>query len=531
MDKDFKNWPGGYPPDAAEGQAKQVAAQVEHSCKVSNALPEDSHVKQVAKQFDGSTNMTKLPRPTRWEGADSRARPEHQAKSSGVLNSMVSMLTGSSAPHKESLRAMEEHYETLLANAKWENEVLGKDILRYREKLHTQKREEEDALQSLADEAHRNIAKDKNNHERQMIRERNAHSWELHRVKQDCSTHIEAAKKEKEMAENSCKKLEHEFEVMERKIRDLQSVQLQSVEAVKWAPHSHSDIEHKLKSIFARVRQWATEYSFLDIDQVLDPDFFADMATRLKNRGCIGDANLLYHALCSNKSMKKPGKAFAMVLAADLSFEIMLETIGDPFCAFVGRGEDKYVLGERHARCFRALVQLIRNCDVAGAENLRCQLLRLLDPVANDAVSVNLMKRIAKESRELAAETIANKLFETYTEKLVAERSTDARNSLKALTQEAVDLSWELWTRKARIEVLVWADLQEHVGKTIQYGADAKALEAHPLHNRELEDEPQALDGAEVVLLCSPAIAIAGTAEGRDYDKEKLIKKAIVVVG
>ncbi|KAM3421122.1 hypothetical protein BST61_g1535 [Cercospora zeina] len=531
MEKDFEKWPGGYPTDAAEDEAKQVAAQVEDSCDASNALLEDGYVKQTAKQFDDSANMSKLPPPARWDRADFHARPEHQAKSSGVLSSMVAILNGSSAPNKESNRAMKEHYETLLANAKQENETLAKDLLRYREKLHIQKREEKDAIHALTDKANGIIAENYDIHERQMDREKNAHSRELNRMKQECAAHTEAARKEKNMAEASCKKLEHEFEVMEKKIRDLQSVQLQSVEAVQWAPHSHSDIEHKLKSILARVRQWATEYSFLDIDEVLDPGFFADVATHLKNRGCIGDADLLYNALGSNRSMKKPGKAFSMVLAADVSFEIMLKTIGDPFCAFVGSAEEQHVLGDRHAKCFRAFVQLIKTCDVAGAEGLRCQLLRLLDPVVNGAASVNKMKIIAKESREVAAEKIANEMYERYMATLVPEKSSDARISLKALTQEAVDLSWELWTRKARIEVLAWVDLQARMGKTMQYGASAKAFEAHPLHNRELEDKPQALDGAEVVLLCSPAIVVAGTAEGQDYDKEKLIKKAVVMVG
>lgn len=169
--------------------------------------------------------------------------------------------------------------------------------------------------------------------------------------------------------------------------------------------------------------------------------------------------------------------------------------------------------------------------DVAGAEGFRCQILRLLDPGLNGKRGVESIKKIASESRQAAASQIATGIFDEFKGTLLPDKAGDALAGLQALTLETAELSWELWTRRSRIEVLDWARVQQESDKVIKFSATAKALEAHALHNRSLEDDPEALDGTEVVMLCSPVIIAAGNAEGQDYDKERLLKKAVVWLG
>jgi hypothetical protein len=48
---------------------------------------------------------------------------------------------------------------------------------------------------------------------------------------------------------------------------------------------------------------------------------------------------------------------------------------------------------------------------------------------------------------------------------------------------------------------------------------------------RELDDDSKALDGKLVTLLVSPAVVVSGTTAGTGYDKPRVWKKAVVLIG
>ena len=97
--------------------------------------------------------------------------------------------------------------------------------------------------------------------------------------------------------------------------------------------------------------------------------------------------------------------------------------------------------------------------------------------------------------------------------------------------QEAAELSHKLWTRKARIEVKDFDDLQHDDGATPKYDSISELFEPHPVHTRALAQDPKALDGRKIVLLCSPLILTAGDTDGQNYGKTKILKKAVVWLG
>lgn len=59
----------------------------------------------------------------------------------------------------------------------------------------------------------------------------------------------------------------------------------------------------------------------------------------------------------------------------------------------------------------------------------------------------------------------------------------------------------------------------------------SKDMEAHQLHNGELEDDDKALDGKPILLVTQPAIIAIGRSDGSDYCAKRVLKKAIVWMG
>ena len=136
-----------------------------------------------------------------------------------------------------------------------------------------------------------------------------------------------------------------------------------------------------------------------------------------------------------------------------------------------------------------------------------------------------------KACRGKAQEGIVNAIVSEYMGELSAEQLAHARSGLAALVEDACVLSWSLWTRKARIEVHDWTSLKKFQTDDMHYKATSGIFEAHPLHKRDLEDSPKALDGNSIALLCTPPIFVAGNAEGEGYQERRVLKKAIVWMG
>lgn len=173
--------------------------------------------------------------------------------------------------------------------------------------------------------------------------------------------------------------------------------------------------------------------------------------------------------------------------------------------------------------------------DVEGTHAWRCQLFRLLDPPnAAEGTAAARIKDVAATSRELAARGLAMDLLNAVADLLIPAVDAEAAEpGLEAILRTSAELSQTFWTRKQWIyyrglTALVPAGLAD---QPLKYQASATDMETHPLHSVDLDDDPEALDGREVVLLCNPAVVAFGTADGKDYDKTKLWRKAVVWLG
>lgn len=171
--------------------------------------------------------------------------------------------------------------------------------------------------------------------------------------------------------------------------------------------------------------------------------------------------------------------------------------------------------------------------DIAGAEGLRYQLLRLLDPPAKSDASYNVqaVKDVAENSRGRAVALCTMFMIDQYLSRLITEQRETAYDGLSAVVEEAATLSWTFSTRKAVVKVPSWATMMETEPNAMSYAAGFQIFEPHVMHNMVLEDDPEALDGQEIVLNCSPMVMLMGNAEGEDYHKRKVLKKAVVWLG
>lgn len=106
-------------------------------------------------------------------------------------------------------------------------------------------------------------------------------------------------------------------------------------------------------------------------------------------------------------------------------------------------------------------------------------------------------------------------------------------SDLVPIVERVVGLAWQVWTRKAQLEVVSWSRLAHEStgGVDLAYASESDKMELHSMHGRDIDDDPNALDGYAVSIICSPAVVISGNAEGKDYDKKRVIKKAVVWIG
>lgn len=106
-------------------------------------------------------------------------------------------------------------------------------------------------------------------------------------------------------------------------------------------------------------------------------------------------------------------------------------------------------------------------------------------------------------------------------------------DGLAPIVKQTIDLAWQVWTRKARLDVLSWSQLASETphGECPVYSSSSGKLELHAMHGREIDEDPQALDDHEVLLICSPAVVLSGNADGKEYEKQRVVKKAVVWLG
>lgn len=158
--------------------------------------------------------------------------------------------------------------------------------------------------------------------------------------------------------------------------------------------------------------------------------------------------------------------------------------------------------------------------------------MRLLDPVLGKDDPTENVKGLGRRSREAAAAQLSARCAASLLSALPEEQIAHACTELEAICQEAAELSWNMWTRKSRIEVLGWNALALADSQAAKaYSSESEIFALHPLNNKDVDEDSTALDGHMPVLVCSPLIASFGNADGKDYGQRTVIKKAVVWMG
>ncbi|KAH8705848.1 hypothetical protein BGW36DRAFT_18811 [Talaromyces proteolyticus] len=106
------------------------------------------------------------------------------------------------------------------------------------------------------------------------------------------------------------------------------------------------------------------------------------------------------------------------------------------------------------------------------------------------------------------------------------EQDQEMRQSLFQLFHEAGQLSYYLGTQRFDVRVARLDNL-----RVKEFHHQNQFMEAHSSHQIQLDQDEAALDGQEIYLMLHPAIIAFGTADGSDYHKYTIWKKAVLWMG
>ena len=339
---------------------------------------------------------------------------------------------------------------------------------------------------------------------------------------------MEALRKVKE---KEVDKLLRDNEDMRTKIRGIQEKAFSTVESAQWAPPWVEDINRSLSSVTAKIKRWSKDYADPDPAAMRD----GQVESILRARGCLLGSTKALHAVLSRERPKGLEQMFLQAAVCGTAF---LRIFGDPFFAFVGEGGEGVALRQDDAKGMRSLVSLLEERDPAGANAWRCQLLRLLEPVPRGKGDASPSPDdMAELARTTASRALAAQLISDVSATLIPTPLATHPSPLSDLTNiftECARLSWTLWTQKHQIEVLDlegMEELQLNGAAHLTFEAESKYYKHHAQHNREIDEDPTALDGREVLLLVNPAIVAAGTTEGGSYGSKRVLMRGTVWMG
>lgn len=292
----------------------------------------------------------------------SSQQPDQQESSKSWFSNLLPGSKSSSVPLKEAERALGDCNEARLAGLEKENEELREQVKNYVDTAKVQQESFDLAYKAVVSERDEQLAK-----------QAQEYGDAINALQQAADSQIQGAQDSmrdlSQEVEKSRREYEQQIEDHERTISRMQAARLKTVDATQWAPMENSDVEHRLKSILSRVRQWATEYAMLSIEDTLEPKNFTAVAQQLVKRGLVIAPDRLRDMLKRNKAMQKAEKAFAMLLTAAVSCDLLREVIGDPFFAFVGGNDEKTLLNYRVGKSADRLVDSIKTSEYYNASS------------------------------------------------------------------------------------------------------------------------------------------------------------------
>ena len=108
---------------------------------------------------------------------------------------------------------------------------------------------------------------------------------------------------------------------------------------------------------------------------------------------------------------------------------------------------------------------------------------------------------------------------------LIMGDSIEINKGLTAIFRIAADISTDLWTQKRRYELNSMQKLPPN------YKNNSALLEAHSLHNGQIDEDAKILDKKPILLVTHPALLAYGDGTGTGYSVARVLKKAVVWMG
>jgi len=100
---------------------------------------------------------------------------------------------------------------------------------------------------------------------------------------------------------------------------------------------------------------------------------------------------------------------------------------------------------------------------------------------------------------------------------------------LTEIALRVADVSYRLWTQRRELSCLWMHELEAE--SALQFDSRSQLLEHHPLHNVQLSQDENALDGKAVAIVTQPLVVAYGDSKGEKYSERTVLRKAVVWMG
>ncbi|KAF2102745.1 hypothetical protein NA57DRAFT_71731 [Rhizodiscina lignyota] len=316
---------------------------------------------------------------------------------------------------------------------------------------------------------------------------------------------------------------------------EVQEPSLQFPEDPEWMPEADADIQRKLDNIWQSMLSWSKGYAKTEaIDSLaLSSDEQKSLERVLEP---VSGSN---NGQSSTLATAKLGtKGPSILLLASLSNAIYTNIFDNPFffaTHTISQAESEELPSESAISFYDIYIDMLE-IDYEAANAWRVQTVRSLDPISAPNVAssrLRKMKSNIKNARSTAAVAFARQFLSSDARIfLVPEKEVEERFfvDLVELMTRAAELAFKLSTQRQHVTSHQLKDLPRK-GSALRFSYNSEFLQHHALHNLQLSEDEHCLDGAEVQLVVHPAVVAVGDAEGRDFSKRRVWKKAVVWMG
>lgn len=309
------------------------------------------------------------------------------------------------------------------------------------------------------------------------------------------------------------------------------------LDSAEWQPEDDSSLRQRLKLLEKGVKDWSKRFSVSRLPESIPPETNKTLSLFWRSYDGILDHQLLNHL--GNRSAP-------LLLGAWLADFLYRYIISDP----------TFHLGSRSFECsdqtasycvnsgndiirehWKAILAELQNSGFAEAQILRVQLLRLLQPnpssiakLPSDGERTNRQSVADRtlKAKEKACLSLSCEFYQHVSSLLAVQAGAtenEARANLQKLFIKAAGIASSLWAQNRHFIVVTMEDLPR------LFHHSSQRMQAHPMHNSLLDDNPGCLDSKPIVLVTHPALLAYGNGDGSGHRICRILAKATVWMG